>query len=95
MAKIVVTTGPKGEENGFMFFCPGCKCGHIFNTKETELWKFNKDMEKPTLFPSYLTGHNNFTKNLCHSYIKDGMIQFLEDCYHGLKGKTVPLEDFK
>lgn len=28
---------------------------------------------------------------VCHSYITDGQIQFLDDCTHKLKGKTVPL----
>jgi len=28
---------------------------------------------------------------ICHSFIKDGMIQFLDDCTHALKGKTVSL----
>lgn len=30
----------------------------------------------------------------CHSFVKDGEIQFLGDCTHKLKGLTVPLEDF-
>jgi hypothetical protein len=30
----------------------------------------------------------------CHSFIKDGQIQFLNDCTHELAGKTVPLEPF-
>jgi hypothetical protein len=30
----------------------------------------------------------------CHSLVTDGNIQFLDDCTHELKGKTVPLEDF-
>ncbi len=29
----------------------------------------------------------------CHSFVKDGMIQFLGDCTHALAGQTVPLED--
>lgn len=28
---------------------------------------------------------------LCHSFIKKGDIQFLDDCTHALAGKTVPL----
>ena len=27
----------------------------------------------------------------CHSFITDGMIQFLSDCSHNLAGQTVPL----
>lgn len=29
----------------------------------------------------------------CHSFIRDGMIQFLNDCTHALAGQTVPLPD--
>jgi hypothetical protein len=29
----------------------------------------------------------------CHSFIVDGAIQFLGDCTHALKGRTVPLTE--
>jgi hypothetical protein len=35
-----------------------------------------------------------FECGVCHSFITDGQIQFLGDCTHSLKGKTVPLERF-
>lgn len=28
---------------------------------------------------------------VCHSFIRDGQIQFLSDCTHALAGQTVPL----
>ena len=28
----------------------------------------------------------------CHSFVRDGEIQFLADCTHALAGRTVPLE---
>lgn len=30
----------------------------------------------------------------CHSFVRDGQIQFLDDCSHALAGKTVTLPDF-
>ena len=30
---------------------------------------------------------------VCHSFVKEGKIQFLNDCTHKLKGQTVELED--
>jgi hypothetical protein len=30
----------------------------------------------------------------CHSWIRDGNIQFLDDCTHELRNKTVPLAPF-
>lgn len=29
----------------------------------------------------------------CHSFVENGMIRFLDDCSHALKGQTVPLPD--
>jgi hypothetical protein len=34
------------------------------------------------------------TPTVCHSFVRDGNIEFLTDCTHKLAGKTVPLEDF-
>jgi hypothetical protein len=31
---------------------------------------------------------------VCHSYVRDGQIQFLSDCTHEMAGKTVDLPDF-
>lgn len=33
-------------------------------------------------------------KFICHSFVKDGMIQFLNDCTHNLKGQTVNLRKY-
>lgn len=90
------------REFDFMFFCPGCQCGHGFNAFKNQepRWIFNGDMHKPTLMPSFmLSGHLGRRKSdklqqygVCHSFIKDGMIQFLSDSTHALAGKTVALE---
>lgn len=93
MAKI------KGTTNAYVFMCPGCKVGHRF---DCETWKFNGDMNKPTLDPSYLTwGDGRYVNGKwsdkpwkCHSYVKAGQIQFLTDSTHDLAGITVDLEDF-
>lgn len=37
----------------------------------------------------------SFECNHCHSYVRDGMIQFLNDCSHELKGQTVELPDWQ
>lgn len=34
-----------------------------------------------------------FTCGVCHSFVTDGMIQFLSDCTHALAGQTVALPD--
>lgn len=35
-----------------------------------------------------------FKCGICHSFVTDGMIQFLGDCTHVLAGQTVPLPDW-
>lgn len=32
--------------------------------------------------------------SVCHSFVKDGKIQFLDDCSHDKAGQTLDLEDF-
>jgi hypothetical protein len=33
-------------------------------------------------------------KVVCHSFVRDGQIEFLSDCTHALAGQTVPLPAF-
>lgn len=73
----------------FVFKCPGCKCDHHFSAS----WQFDGDCEKPTVSPSILTRfEQDLKKIVCHIFIKDGMIQYLDDCTHELAGKNVPME---
>jgi hypothetical protein len=66
-------------------------------------WQFNGDVKKPTISPSinYRTGKyvdpnwtidNEVCKSvICHSFVRDGRIQFLVDSTHWLRGMTVDL----
>lgn len=82
-----------------MIFCPACQCGHGFDEKR---WTFNGDVDRPTFHPSMLirgvkSGLNeplDPTPTVCHSFVTDGKIQFLNDCTHALAGQTVDLPDF-
>jgi hypothetical protein len=56
------------------------------------MWKWNGDTEKPTLHPSVLTKTEDA---VCHIWIRDGMVQFLGDCTHAFRNKTVPLLDIE
>jgi hypothetical protein len=94
-----VRTGPDSFQ--YQFICPGCKIEHAFNDKT---WKFNADMDKPTLSPSYLikgarfTGKRSSEKQVrfrCHSQIQDGNIRFYKDSTHKLSGSTVALPDYE
>lgn len=73
-----------------MIFCPGCNCGHIFDSR----WTFNGNLERPTFSPSMLVRYPmKNVERICHSFVRDGQIQFLDDCDHKLKGQTVDLPD--
>ena len=89
-----------------VFHCPGCKRGHyvqvkLKNASQGPLWSWNGSLEQPTFSPSILVtydgpdaGKDGAPQAVCHSFVKDGQIQFLDDCTHELAGKTVPLPDF-
>lgn len=74
------------------YYCPGCKCHHaVFIDQPHEngsQWTWNGSFEKPTFSPSIL--YPNSPR--CHSFVRDGMIEFLPDSNHELAGKTVPME---
>jgi len=66
----------------------------------TSNWTWDGDVIRPTLRPSVRThwqagdGNGNPAPDiLCHSFVTDGMVQFLSDCTHELAGQTVPLTD--
>ena len=97
--KTKLLCGPGGEPRGHIVFCPGCKSGHLFTTepflrdgKPGPVWSFNGDVMRPTFAPSMLVNASR-PESRCHSFVRDGQIQFLSDCWHGLKGQTVPLPD--
>lgn len=95
MGKVVLVDKDLGE---YWFHCPGCGCSHRFWTKSPEHpnWSFNGDLERPTISPSHrVRGGDKSGPTTCHSFIKDGKIEFLNDCTHHLKGKTVDMVDFK
>jgi len=50
------------------------------------IWSGNVD--KPTLKPSIKTTCNN---TVCHSFVNNGIIEFLGDCTHEFKNKKVEL----
>lgn len=80
-----------------MFRCLGCDDWHYVRvnddgSKEASTWGWNKSFELPTFTPSVLvTGTEHNIR--CHSFVKDGKIQYLSDCTHKLKGQTVELPD--
>lgn len=82
-----------------LFECPACDSPHVIYTEGTErpVWEWNRDMERPTFRPSILVRYPRIgTPNecICHSFITDGRIQYLDDCTHALAGQTIDLPEW-
>ena len=75
-------------EGGLAAYCPGCQSYHLFDSR----WIFNGNHTAPTFTPSMLVNANQ-PASRCHSFVQDGSWRFLDDCFHELKGQTVPMED--
>lgn len=91
-AKVLRPIGKSDAPIGYCFWCPACDIYHAVNI-EPGGWTFNGDEDKPTFSPSILFhgDENGFGGFRCHSFVRDGQIQYLTDCTHDLAGKTVPL----
>ena len=55
----------------------------------TGCWTWNGSTTAPTLRPSVLTQGHDYR---CHSWISDGVVQYLQDCSHYLQGQITPLK---
>lgn len=83
------------------FYCPGCRGLHrVPVTGERQehrpVWKFNGDLESPTLSPSILRRIGPFPDghtDVCHCFVRDGTIEFLGDCTHKSAGTTLELPE--
>lgn len=92
--KVLHEGGQSDTETGkkLLFYCPGCKQYHAFVVDRNmhPVWTWNGDMEKPTFSPSLLV--HGATDKRCHSFVRDGKIEFLSDCFHELRGQTVEMK---
>ena len=91
---------------GYRIFCPGCKEHHLLDFRWTFNANFEKPTFTPSLkcMSSHPKGYSNenpaplgwegeYEESVCHTFITDGNIKFLDDCTHNLKGQTVELPD--
>lgn len=95
-----LNSAPSG--NTLTFWCPACEAVHSIRVSGQGAWGWNGDRDKPTFTPSVLVtwpAHPDAaeefkewrTERRCHSFVKDGRIQFLTDCTHAMAGQTVDL----
>lgn len=88
-----------GDQYGF--HCPGCGNSHVVPLKLEgtpkrigTFWDWNGSLDEPDIVPSIRVqwGSDDKGKPLtCHLYVKNGQLMFMGDCFHRLKGKTVPM----
>ncbi|ELP1305163.1 DUF6527 family protein [Pseudomonas aeruginosa] len=84
-------------DDQLFFLCPGCQMLHGVNVnrgKPGPAWDWNGDVNQPTFSPSILVTFNwgvQREERRCHSFVREGRIEFLGDCTHRLVGQTVDL----
>jgi hypothetical protein len=108
MGVCTVSTSPTGEQR-LVFFCPGCQGPHapriahgretVLSVEQTQqragLWAWNGSLDAPTLTPSIkVTSTDDDVVNVCHSFLTDGQMHFLDDCSHAYRGQVVPLAEY-
>jgi hypothetical protein len=88
------------------FLCPGCGECHSVPVEGPQAWQWNGSLECATLAPSLLVTYpanpnalEEFkewrTERRCHSFVRNGQIQFLTDSTHKLAGQTVPIPNWE
>lgn len=88
---------PSGDDLpvGYMMDCPGCEMSHIYWTVQTgqhPTWDFDGNLVAPTFSPSLRCRYGPADdEQCCHFHVRQGMIQYCDDCTHGLAGQTVPM----
>ena len=85
------------------FVCPGCGNEHSMrvNGPQKPGWEFDGNVENPTFKPSILMMTGPYPDGMarvgqtdvCHSFVREGQIQFLSDCTHARKNSTMELPD--
>ena len=70
--------------------------GNNFNFTNFSNANFNNNVNKPTVSPSIkIESHGGDKETICHSFIRNGFIEYLNDCTHSLAGKKVELPELE
>lgn len=98
MQRCRVVKGPQAEYRAFM--CPGCDDLHVIPITGPKAWGYNGSMDRPTFTPSVLVHANPPNPKTgwpgtprCHSFVRDGRINYGLDSTHALRGQTVDLPE--
>lgn len=103
MAKVLEGINTDGTKY-YLIECPACGHGHMFDSRWTFNGDFDKPTFRASMLSKFRhpKGYSNdnpapkgwvgeYVYEVCHSFVTDGMIQFLGDCTHAMAGKTVEL----
>lgn len=91
----------KDARGVLLFDCLGCGYLHAVYPEGCEAdnparWTWNGSLDRPTLSPSLsVRWHEGGVEKHCHSFIREGRIEFLGDCTHSLAGQTVEIPDWE
>ena len=86
------------------FSCPGCGYHHRIHVKvggksllPEPCWDWNGSTEAPTINPSinFSTVDSDGDPVRCHSFVRDGKIQFLGDCTHTKANQTLEIPEWE
>ena len=93
------------QGDSFWLWCPACDDAH----RISNAWGWNGDTERPTFTPSIRVGGVQWAESesfhkpshkvgageqiVCHSFLTDGVWNYLGDCTHDKAGQSVPMVD--
>ncbi len=92
-AKLHESTRQDGTHYAWLFYCPGCRTSHVVPTGDPKGWDFNGNTESPTFSPSILL-YGDAHAPRCHSFVRDGRIEYCADSTHAMAGQSVDLPDW-
>lgn len=96
----------KADDGMHIFYCPGCEQCHGVNDRWLFNGDYHKPTFSPSILVRgtvpitdeehelLMAGKHVEPKPfICHSFVKDGSIQYLNDSTHSLAGQTIELLD--
>jgi len=93
VARVKHVVNSDGQHYGYHFHCPGCDDEHVIPTRpHPQGWEFEGNENAPTFSPSILCYETKVSPR-CHSFVRNGRIEFLSDSTHKLAGQTVDLPE--
>lgn len=104
--KLTKATDAASNFWAWMFECPGCECCHYFNDKWNFNGNFESPTVTPSILVrgfrpvtdeevERIMGGEVITPvpTVCHLYLTDGKIHYLDDCTHKLACQIVEMVD--